>query len=156
MKKLFIVLMVAICLFSISTVTFANSGSAIIPYFLVATTYQPEFYFSNITNEPITVKIAFYSSNGSIISGNYITAFSLTPITLDKSDPNVSVTFSLNGRSTGGIYISGIMERGYGIVQWSQNAQNIEGLVATSQLWYHNSNGSWSFTTIDINNGLPF
>lgn len=162
MKKFLVCLVTMVCLLSLSTVTLANSGSAILPYiswsYTSSTHYRnPEFTVSNITNQPITISITVYNSDGTVLDGKYFKTSGNAQNLIANPSSETSVSFTLNAYCTGGTYISGITGMGYGRITWSNSDPNTsQGIVATIGHYTQNSQMSFSSTVIPINNGLPF
>ncbi len=178
MKKLLICIMVIVCLVGSASVTYGNSGSAIIPCVTRAREANRYFitgiFYSNITNDPATITITLYDTNGEIIkdTDNSQTAGAIqlgrtgaTHLNYTENLSNASVSFTLEGHKTGWIAVhqtsnsTGTQDVGYGIIEWTQegSAHNVQCLVAHGMMAdiYTNLANSSRFA-IPINNGMPF
>ena len=164
MKKALVVLTVLLSLFALSNISYAASGSAIIPYFHAETTTginYTKIYISNITNNPINVKVTLFSKDGTIFKnvGNLIyRSENLENFNTNLSDASLSYTL-YNNKSSMIMFTHVANEFGYGLIEWTQDSDSVYGLVAMGKE-VQNPNkdfrGDPVFTNYPINNGLPF
>lgn len=144
---------------------FANSGSAVIPYFrsfyISGTNYwTSRFYISNITASDITVKVSYYDKNGTLVqdgddsTSNGALREGLGTVTSwDDNPTNASVSFTLGGNDTCEVYFGpSTPASGYALIEWSQSTNATVGLVAVMEHEQYNSNYELTL----VNNGLPF
>ena len=158
--------MVMVCLVGMASMVSANSGKAIIPQWLSSGTngtnpYTSVIYISNITNEPINVKVTFYEDDGTVLvdgDNNPNTGTLRTHGNFSNYNDNpgkASISFTLNANST--VYVNShttAKYKGFGTIEWDQDSNAVCGLVAFGRGQYY-SNG-WTFYAIPINNGQPF
>ena len=164
MKKSLIVLTVLLSLFALSTVSYAASGKAIIPYFHAETTTginYTKFYISNITNNPINVKVTLFSKDGIVFKN--VGSLIYTGVNLENLNTNLSdasLSYTLDSNKTSEIMFTHItLEFGYGFIEWTQDSDSVYGLVAMAReiqnpCRYFSKNPV--FSHFPINNGLPF
>lgn len=160
MKKLLVILLVGMCLLGVAGVTYGKSGSAVIPsfwnqYFSASNKKWTVILVSNITDEPIAVKLTFFSKDGSILTTG-ITSENVSNFT--TSVTNASCSFDLTGKTTGNIVIdTSSLNYGFGLIEWSQDSNTVYGLVAHgAQTHMISTSTGYNRYAIPINNGLPF
>lgn len=148
-----------------STIVLANSysmGKAVIPSYEVAPTCATHFYVSNITDFPINVIMTLYKEDGSLltddnnISKGVIVGSGQLLNYCDKNTDS-TVTFTLNAHCTGEVSVMypNPLQRGYGVIQWNQDGNALQGLVAWGHMAFYKSSEE-SRAAIEINGGLPF
>jgi len=157
MKKLTVCLLISLlALISFSTMSYAASGSAIIPpYICKGTDIRTHLRVSNITDSIITVKVTLYDHSGVVMNNigsnlnyDYI-------INLNTNTTNETFSFDLNSHSTGFFTVSGFnnIEMGYGRIEWFSEEDVIHGLVANGEM-VKDSLGARAL--FQINQGQPF
>jgi hypothetical protein len=162
MKKMLVGLTLMICLLGLSTVTYGNTGKAIITpteftYYSSSNYFEPQFYFSNITNNPLTVTITLYDKTGSILTSGFHISNNVSNPNTSPSNASLSFDLAANATCTLKIWLSSSSDNyGYGIIEWTQNSTAICGLIAHGCDWYKNVSGAWTSYALPINNGLPF
>lgn len=164
-KYLLMALVMATCIVGSSGSASGSSystGKAVIPWFASNVDQMSWYSVSNITDSPIDVIITFYESEGSLlIDDNNSTTGRITGTAelLNYNDRNTdsTLTFKLNPHSTGKFYayFTNEVEYGYGIIQWKQGGNALQGLVVNGET-YTNRTGEESRGHIPVNNGLPF
>lgn len=162
MKKLLVVLLVIGCLMGLATGVYAKTGSAIIPHFQNGNdNYMGLFFITNITEQPINVKVTFYKTDGGLIVGDdNVRTTGITRcggasvINYNENLEDATVSFTLGANATVWVYQVN-SNIGYGMIEWSQNSKATVGLISFGRnQWVYN--GQWNFYSIPINNGLPF
>lgn len=159
--------MTLVCLLSMTTISLAASGKAMIaPYVTesssTGTVCKSYIYLSNITDAPLSIKMTLYKTDGSVLldTGNSISSGEIAGDSLGDYSENVtngSVSFSLAAHSSGRVRITSSDYRiGYGIIEWTQDSQVAYGLIATGESHASLSSGVGFCWNININNGLPF
>ena len=165
LKYLFMALVMVTCLVGSSeTVSASNysTGKAVIPYYSQYPELLTWISVSNITDNPIDVTVTLYKTDGTIFTDdNNIDTGLITGIHLQNYSDQVTdatLTFTLNAHSTGWFKImySPTDNNGYGIIKWSQNSNELHGVVANGGYYEHLSNGEISRQALTINGGLPF
>ncbi len=165
-KLLFMSMVLFICLIGTSSSANASSystGKAVIPWYYQGTTDFSYYSISNITDYPINVTITFYNPDGSLIVDDSAPGSGLitgSPLLLDYTDQlaDSTLTFTLNAHSSGNIMMtqqSSITRSGYGVIQWKQDGNALQGLVASGFESYNVGTAQYR-TSININNGMPF
>lgn len=156
-----------------SNAVFAGSGKAIFPHWMGA--YSSPSYFrmsyincSNITDSELTVSIKFYYTNNdttytlqdgddNTTTGAIRASVNTTLTSYDDNPANASVTFKLDGGESTQIYVAPTsLLFGYGTIEWTQDSDNVCGLVASHLHQYKNTTYGKGDTMYLINNGLPF
>jgi hypothetical protein len=139
-----------------------STGKAIIPSYVEQYAFATVFNVSNITDNPITVTVTLFNTDGTILTDdNNMNAGRISGVNLlNYSDQNTdsTLTFTLNPHATGQIITkmnTSITNVGYGVIQWRQEGNAAYGLVAHSNVVY-NVVGDSSRYAIPINGGLPF
>lgn len=164
MKRLLIGLVAMVCLLGMVGVAYGNSGSAIIPSFMTTYTSSTQYVntllrITNITNEPIDVKISLFQINGSLLSGTKYVASYDNVNNLNTSLTDATVSFSIDPNSTCQIIFntltSSSITYGYGRIEWYQGSKASVGLVVFGYNTYKDSMG-YDRAVLPINNGLPF
>jgi len=167
-SKLFILLIcILVCAFGFNTYATSTSstyasGKAVIPSFTQQANIDTNLNVSNITNAPINVTITLYNYDGTVITDdNDANAGKIRGTNLlnyDDQNTNTTASFTLNGHSTGvvNIYFYTSLNYGYGVIQWSQDSDNINGLVVQGSYLNRETTGETSRYGIPINNGMPF
>lgn len=173
MKKYLIAVLVLSLLMSVFV--FANvssaalsSGKAIIPPIASSNNGTSSYAYStlsfaNITDDPITVKITLYNTDGSIFkddgsgsTGEIISVYSTALNYSDNLSEDATLTCILNGHTQAGIHIlSTTTFSGYGIIEWSQNCSQLKAMIAQAY-FFNDINGKVSRAAIPINGGMPF
>jgi hypothetical protein len=140
-----------------------SSGKAVIPTYWSAVYDQTGIRVSNITDSPINVIVTLYLADGTMLTDDSSSTTGMivgTSTLLNYNDQNTdsTVTFTLNAHCTGSFTIEeGTRNSGYGIIQWTQNGNALQGLVAYAQLYTNKSDyNEASRASIEINCGLPF
>ena len=163
MKRSLVVLTVLLSLFAGVAIVSANSGSAIIPYFHAETATginYTKIYISNITNNPINVKVTLFSKDGFVFKnvGSLITGTNMEGFNSNLSDASFSYTLDSN-KSSMFMFNHTSREFGYGLIEWTQDSDSVYGLVAMGKE-IQNPRSDYSgdpvFSNYPINNGLPF
>lgn len=165
-KVLMCLLICVTCTLGMSPVVRASSystGKAVIPLFIQDGTHSGMFTVSNITDNPISVTVTLYNSDGSIlVDDNSANTGRITGtnelINFTDQNTDSTLTFTLSAHSTGIFYTyhnTPTTKYGYGIIKWQQDGNALQGLVAQGSYVY-TSSGEISHFSIPINGGLPF
>jgi hypothetical protein len=162
MKKVFwLASLLTALVVSASIPALAASGKAIVPpfdaRFINSNVYYGEsFFVTNITSNPITVKITIYNQTGAMVTtGLTAGTTSVTNLVVNPGDSSVSFTLAAN--ATGSItYSPTTLDAGYATIAWSQDGSSVQyGLIADVKEYL-----TWGSTstqrTISVNNNLPF
>lgn len=160
-----VLVLTLVLMLSVGGDAFAKSGSAVTPYVKSRYTSSSSYahfhvYVSNITSSSINVSVTFYDESGTIVtdgddspSTGSIRNDTGTVTNWDDAPTSSSVSFTLGGNETTAIHFRpSSLTSGYAIIEWSQDGDNVVGLVA-SILREHYGDG---FSVEPINNGLPF
>jgi hypothetical protein len=162
MKKVSsLALLATVILGSASISALAASGKAIVPpfdaRFINSNVYYGEsFFVTNITSNPITIKISVYNQSGTLVTAGFTggTA-SITSLTVNPGDASVSFTLAAN--ATGYVnYSPTTVDVGYATIAWNQDNSSVQyGLIADVKEYLTWGNTS-AQRTISVNNNLPF
>jgi hypothetical protein len=164
-------IIITLLVFASITPVFAGQGKAIIPHYVSnytsAQSYRVPFtYITNITNSTITVTLTFYDNTGNVItdgdgsSATGVIMGSGLTTNYNESVTGASVSFDIPAHNTVNVQLRcSSWQHGYGTIEWSQNSQELHGLVA----YCFNSMYSLGISSaykveryIPINNGMPF
>lgn len=159
MKKLVLLFVVlTVLIFCVCIPAFASSGKAIVPpfdarYIGSSAYYGEQFFVTNITSNPITVKITVFNKSGSIVTTGLSGTSNLTNFTVNPGD--CSVSFSLDANATGYVvYSPTTLDWGYATIAWSQDSSVPYGLIADVKEGLTAS--GYTSRTLSVNNGMPF
>lgn len=148
MKKESLLFCLALIISTFSTVSFAGSGSAVIPYWNSngSIGLRGTVQISNTTNNDINVTVTFYGKDGTI------QASGLTYYNFTNSDSQLAA------HSTGVIQLATPSDYGYGVIEWSNETGDNDSiaLVAHSSVITVNGSSWRADVAIPINGGLPF
>jgi hypothetical protein len=158
-KLLFVFSLLTVLISTASLPASAASGKATVPpgdyrYFGSTSYHQLMYFVSNITSNPITVKITLYNNAGSIVTTGFTASPNLTNVVVNPGDSSVSFTLAAN--ATGYLmYNTSSLDWGYAIIAWTQDGSVPYGLIAdvAESLTINNT---WTARTLAVNNGLPF
>ncbi|SRR6266702_7186519 len=161
MKKLLqVFLLLTASVGAITVPAFAASGKAIVPpfdsrYGSASSYFGHSYFITNITNNPITVKISIFNQTGLMITtGLTQVSSNMTNFVLNPGDATASFTLAAN--NTADLYYpSSTQDCGYATISWTQDSTVQIGLIADVRelLWINNV---YSFRTIAVNNNMPF
>jgi hypothetical protein len=139
-----------------------STGKAVIPTFYQGPITRSSFYVSNITDSPIEVIVTLYDSDGSIViddndpaAGRIMGSSEL--LNYNELNTDCTLTFTLNSHGTGNFRISMYTEvkYGYGIIQWKQGGNVLQGLVVHGGIVGHHEIDDSTYA-VPVNGGLPF
>ena len=140
-----------------------STGKAVIPSYTTNSNSCCYCFVSNITDNPINVTVTLYDMDGSIvIDDNDASAGRITNVSglLNYCDENSnsSLTFTLNAHSTGvfSLPFTTSLHIGYGVINWFQDSNALQGLVAWGAECYTEASGDADRASFEINSGLPF
>ncbi len=159
-----------------SATTYAASGSAAIPHFLggpgnpnvAVDVYVTVLYFSNVTDDPITVKIKLFKHDGTLMTDDgspttgQFTSWQYNTYNDNVAGTSVSLTIQPHNTALFAVNPSADIAQGYGVVEWEQDSDAIAGLVAHGRFYRHflGHNGTHNLNemgySIPINSGMPF
>ena len=128
-------------------------------------TVYSHFSISNISDEPIDIKIIFYNINGQVLkddgrvsSGNLRASGAILNYN-DQLSEEASVIFTLEANKTAIISIYPPMPfftSGYGVIEWSQDSYYYDNAVVAYGYTDRIMGTQYATRSIIINNGNPF
>jgi len=168
--------MFAILLATASSSVFSASGSATIPHFLggpgnpsvSVDVYVTVLYFSNVTDKPINVSVKLFKHDGTLLTddGSATTgqfkSWQYDSYNDNVADKSVVMTIQPNSTSLFSINPTQSLAQGYGVIEWEQNGNAVQGLVSHGRFYRHflGHNGTHNLNemgySIPINSGMPF
>ena len=165
LKYLFMALVMVICMLGSSIPVSASNyskGKAIMSEFYTDNITTSYIGLSNITDAPITVTVTLYDNDGSLIKDDNnintgrVRGFYL--INYSDQATDATATFIINPHCTGFVALAPTTDAhyGYGVVQWEQNSNVLQGLVGVGNKVVNSGTNNPSQLYIPINNGLPF
>ncbi len=174
MKK-FLISLITLTILFISGNTFAGTisskgNTAVIPHFYsydyTSYYYKTFLYFTNITDDTITVTLTLYDSDGTLISDDDsstagdIIGENFVSGTYDETLTSETMSFNIaSGKTVILKFQHSDYTLMYGMVEWSQtgSGHGRHGLLASgSEMFDHFTNHKRYRRNIDINGNKPF
>ena len=154
------VLVALLTSFVFTSVSFAESGKAIVPFWMKrGDDYSTAIQISNISSDDVEVSVKFYAQDGSSYDESSEGGANISHALAFYGQDTVSSTATLGAKETGQVALNqaGDDKRGFAIISWTSANDEPIALVASSRVVTLDGYGApqgIGFTL--INQGVPF